>query len=50
MGARDVGPWVGEPKFLSKTPFMGNPGPDMTYLPTFFMRFISELSFNSTLT
>ena len=34
VGARELGPWVGEPKTLGKTPFGGNPSPDMTYLPT----------------
>ena len=35
MGAREVGPRVGEQKPLGKTPPGGNPGPEMTYLPTF---------------
>ena len=35
VGAPDVGPWVGEPKPLGKTPFGGNPSPDITYPPTF---------------
>ena len=34
VGTRDVGPWVAEPKPLNKTPFAGNPCPDMRYLPT----------------
>ena len=32
VGAGDVGPWVGEPKPLGKTPFGGDPSPHMTYL------------------
>ena len=32
MGAREVGPWVGEP--LGKSPLRGNPNPESTYLPT----------------
>ena len=35
MGARAVGPWVGEQKPLGKTPLGGSPSPEMTYLPTF---------------
>ena len=35
LGARDVGPWVDEQKPLGKTPYGGNPSPDMTYLPTY---------------
>ena len=35
VGARDIGPWVGEQKPLGKTPLRGNPSPVMTYLPTF---------------
>ena len=34
VGARAVGPWVGEQKPLGKTPLRGNPSPEMTYLPT----------------
>ena len=34
MGAREVGPWVGEQKPLDKTPLGGNPSPEKTYLPT----------------
>ena len=34
VGARAVGPWVGEQKFLGKTPRRGNPSPETTYLPT----------------
>ena len=34
VGARAVGPWVGEQKPLGKTPLGGNPSPEMTYLPT----------------
>ena len=33
MGAREVGPWVGEQKPLGKTPLGATPGPEMTYLP-----------------
>ena len=32
VGARAVGPWVGEQKPLGKTPLRGNPSPEMTYL------------------
>ena len=34
VGARAVGPWVGEQKPLGKTPLRGNPSPESTYLPT----------------
>ena len=34
MGARAVGPWVGEQKPHGKTPLRGNPCPESTYLPT----------------
>ena len=34
VGARELGPWVGEPKLQGKTPMRGNPGPDRTYLPS----------------
>ena len=34
VGARAVGPWVGEQMPLGKTPLGGNPSPEMTYLPT----------------
>ena len=34
VGARAVGPWVGEQKPLGNTPLRGNPSPEMTYLPT----------------
>ena len=34
MGARAVGPWVGEQKPLGKSPLQGNPSPESTYLPT----------------
>ena len=34
VGARAVGPWLGEQKPLGKTPLRGNPSPQMTYLPT----------------
>ena len=36
VGARAVGPWVGEEKPLGKTPLRGSPSPESTYLlPTF---------------
>ena len=35
VGARAVGPWVGEQKPLGKTPLRGKPSPEMTYLPTY---------------
>ena len=35
MGAREVGPWVGEQKPLGKSPLRGNPSSESTYLPTF---------------
>ena len=34
VGARAVGPWVGEQKPLGKTPQRGNPSPESTYLPS----------------
>ena len=34
VGAREVGPWVGEQKPLGKSPLRGNPSPGSTYLPT----------------
>ena len=34
VGARAVGPWVGEQKPLGKTPRRGNLSPESTYLPT----------------
>ena len=34
MGARAVGPRVGEQKPLGKSPLRGNPSPESTYLPT----------------
>ena len=34
MGARAVGPWVGEQKPLGKTPRRGNPSAESTYLCT----------------
>ena len=34
VGARAVGPWVGEQKPLGKTSWRGNPSPESTYLPT----------------
>ena len=36
VGARAVGPWVGEQKPLGKTPLRGSPHPESTYLPTLF--------------
>ena len=38
VGARAVGPWVGEQKPLGKSPLRGNPSPESTYLPTFLRR------------
>ena len=35
LGARELGPWVDEPKHQGKTSFVGNPMPDMTYLPAY---------------
>ena len=35
VGARAVGPWVGEQKPLGKSPMRGNPSPESTYLPTY---------------
>ena len=35
VGARAVGPWVGEQKPLGKSPLRGNPSPESTYLPTY---------------
>ena len=35
VGAREVGPWVGEQKPLGKTPLRGNHSPQKIYLPTF---------------
>ena len=34
VGARAVGPWVGEQKPLAKSPLRGNASPGSTYLPT----------------
>ena len=34
VGAREVGPWVGEQKPLGKSPLRRNPSPESTYLPT----------------
>ena len=34
VGAREVGPWVGEQKPLGKSLLRGNPSPESTYLPT----------------
>ena len=34
VGARAVGPWAGEQKFLGKSPLRGNPSPESTYLST----------------
>ena len=34
VGARAVGPWVGEQKLHGKTSRRGNPSPKSTYLPT----------------
>ena len=38
VGARAVGPWVGEQKPLGKTPLRGNPSPESTYVSTFALR------------
>ena len=35
VGARAVGPLVGEQKPLGKTPLGGNPSPETTYLPSY---------------
>ena len=39
VGARAVGPWVGEQKPLGKSPLRGNPSPESTYLPTYLQEF-----------
>ena len=38
VGARAVGPWVGEQKPLGNSPLQGNPSPESTYLPTCLFR------------
>ena len=38
VGAREVGPWVGEQKPLGKSPLRGNPSPESTNLPTWCLR------------
>ena len=38
VGARAVGPWVGEQKPLGKSPLRGNPSPESTDLPTLINR------------
>ena len=40
VGARAVGPWVGEQKPLGKSPLRGNPSPESTYLPTYLCCFV----------
>ena len=40
LGAREVGPWVGEQKPLGKTPLRGNPSPEKTYLPTYLPTYL----------
>ena len=35
VGARAVGPWVGEREPLGKTRLRGNPSPESTYLTTY---------------
>ena len=35
VGARAVGPWVGEQKPLGSSPLQCNPSPESTYLPTY---------------
>ena len=37
VGAREVGRLVLEQKPLGKTPLGGNPSPEMTYLPSFYV-------------
>ena len=37
LGARAVGPWVGEQKPFGKSPLRGNPSPESTYLPTYLI-------------
>ena len=44
LGASEVGPWVGEQKPLRKTPLMGNPSPEKTYLPTYPVHMCSHQS------
>ena len=38
VGARAVGPWVGEQKPPGKSPLRGNPSPELTYLPTYLCK------------
>ena len=40
VGARAVGPWVGEQKPLGKSPLRGNPSPESTYLPTYLPTYL----------
>ena len=40
--ARAVGPWVGEQKPLGKTPPLGSPSPESTYLPYLVLHHIPE--------
>ena len=40
VGAREVGPWVGEQIPLGKSPLRGNPSPESTYLPTYIYIYI----------
>ena len=44
VGARAVGPWVGEQKPLGKSPLRGNHSPESTYLPTYFKIPIASLT------
>ena len=37
VGARAVGPWVGEQKPLGKSLLRGNPSPESTHLPTYLL-------------
>ena len=42
MGARAVGPWVGEQRPLGTTPLRGNCSPEMTYLPTSIRNWLQD--------
>ena len=42
VGARAVGPWVGEQKPLGKSSLRGSPSPESTYLPTYLLVFDEE--------
>ena len=43
VGARTLGPWVGEPRPSGKTPFWGNPSPDVTYLPIYIPTYLPQV-------